>query len=75
MTIPEICQKISLGRSAVQVSIRTIRKAGISQMNLEEFEKIAIESEIKREVQKFATEQSHNFNINEIHKSFRTEAV
>ncbi len=74
MTLPEICQEISLGRSAVQVSIRTIRKVGISQLNLTEFEKITVESEIKREVQKFTQEQK-NFSLHEVHESFRMEVV
>jgi predicted DNA-binding protein YlxM (UPF0122 family) len=74
MTLPEICQEISLGRSAVQVSIRTIRKVGISQLNLTEFEKVTVESEIKREVQKFMQEQK-NFSLHEVHESFRLEVV
>ena len=71
MTIPEISQKIHLSRSAVQVSIRTIRKAGISQLNLEDFEKIIIENEIKSEIQKFLLEQAKNFTIETVHESFR----
>lgn len=74
MTLSEICQEISLGRSAVQVSIRTIRKVGISQLNLSDFEKMTVESEIKRDVQKFMQEQK-NFSLHEVHESFRTEVV
>ncbi len=53
MTIPKICNAFSMSRSTIQVSIRTIRKSGISKLNLSEEEKKLIESAIKEEIEKY----------------------
>ena len=45
----DICQRIGKRRSAVQTSIRTIRKCGIEDFNLTEFEKIRVLEGMERE--------------------------
>ena len=57
MTLPKICNKVGMARSAVQVSIRTIRNCGISELNLSGSEKKLIEIEVNTEIEKFAREQ------------------
>ncbi len=53
MTIPRISCEFGMCRSTIQVSIRTIRKCGVSQLNLTELEKNQIEKEIKEEIEKY----------------------
>lgn len=51
MTIPEICNALHKSRSTFQVSIRTLRNSGLSLLNLNDFEKNLIETEIIREIE------------------------
>ena len=74
MTIPKICNALGRSRSAVQVSIRTIRNAGVSQMNLEEFEKISIQESINREIEKLLKEQTQ-FKLNSNTSRMRKDAI
>ena len=53
MTIPKISNAFGMSRSTIQVSIRTIRKCGVSKLNLTENEKKLIESAIKEEIEKY----------------------
>ncbi len=59
MTIPKICNALGWSRSAVQVSIRTLRNCGVSQMNLTDSEKITIQNGINREIEKLVREQKN----------------
>jgi predicted transcriptional regulator len=47
--VPEICQAVGLRRTAVRASIRTIRKCGLSELNLTEVEINIIQDQMKRE--------------------------
>lgn len=53
MSIPKICNAFGMSRSTIQVSIRTMRKSGISKLNLKEEEKKLINSAINEEVEKY----------------------
>lgn len=74
MTIPKICNALGRSRSAVQVSIRTIRNCGVSRMNLEEFEKISIQESINREIAKLIKEQKQ-FKLNSTTSRLRKKAI
>ena len=74
MTIPKICSALGWSRSVVQVSIRTMRNGGISQLNLEEFEKITVQNAINQEIEKLAKEQK-NFKLSEVSDEFRKKAL
>ncbi len=53
MTIPKICNAFGMSRSTIQASIRTMRKSGISKLNLTEEEKKLIESAIREEIERY----------------------
>jgi len=53
MTTPEICNLLGKRRSAVRLSIRTIRNSGLSDLNLTEFEKTTVKNQIILEEAKF----------------------
>jgi hypothetical protein len=53
MKTPELCRVFGKGRTAVRQGIRTLRKCGISELNLTTDEKKIIESQMKREEQSF----------------------
>lgn len=50
MSIPQISHVVGKCRSVVQVSIRTIRNCGVSQLNLPETEKKVIQNAILEEI-------------------------
>jgi len=50
MTTPEIAAELGWGRTAVQDSVRTIRKNGISKLNLTVAEKKVVRKAIKEEI-------------------------
>jgi len=49
LTAPEICRSMGKGRTAVLGSIRTLRKCGISGLNLTPEEKKVVLAQMKRE--------------------------
>lgn len=53
MKLAEICNALGKSRSTVQVSIRTLRNTGVSQMNFSNSEKKLIENAIFEEIQKY----------------------
>jgi len=53
LTTPEICNLLGKRRSAIRLSIRTIRNSGLSGLNLTEFEKITVKNQIILEEAKF----------------------
>jgi hypothetical protein len=53
MKTPELCRVFGKGRTAVRQGIRTLRKCGISKLNLTNDEKNLIERQMKREEQIF----------------------
>ncbi|MGZ3749579.1 MAG: hypothetical protein ACXVCD_19735 [Pseudobdellovibrionaceae bacterium] len=65
MTVPKICGVVGKSRSIVEVSIRTIRNSGVSQMNLTDSEKKSIETAIKEEIEKLLREQK-NFKLSRV---------
>ena len=73
MTIPKICNALGWSRSVVQVSIRTLRNSGVSQMNLTDSEKITIENAINEEIEKLIREQK-NFKPSEVNWGLRKKA-
>ena len=48
-TTPEICQLLGRSRSTVRASIRTLRKTGLSELNLPPEERMLMENNISRE--------------------------
>ena len=74
MTVPQICNALGRSRSVIQVSIRTLRNCGVSQLNLEEFEKITVLEAIIEEIQKLTIQQK-NFDINKVSDEFRKKAL
>ena len=74
MTIPKICNALGWSRSTVQVSIRTLRNCGVSQMNLTDFEKITVQNGINAEIEKLIKEQK-NFKTSEVSWGFRKKAL
>ncbi len=74
LTIPKICNALGWSRSAIQVSIRTMRNSGISKMNLEEFKKIIVQNAINQEIEKLIKEQK-NFKLNLISYEFRKKII
>ena len=53
LTIPQICNAVAKSRSTIQVSIRTIRNNGMSQMNFSDSEKITLQDAISKEIRKY----------------------
>jgi len=53
MPLSKISNVFGMSRTTVQVSIRTMRKSGISKLNLTEEEKKMVESAIKEEIEKY----------------------
>lgn len=51
MTLTEICKHFVKRRSTIQVSLRTLRNGGISQLNLTEFEQASIKNAINAELE------------------------
>jgi hypothetical protein len=74
MTIPKICNALGWSRSVVQVSIRTMRNSGISQLDLSESEKIIVQNAINAEIEKLAKEQK-NFKLSQVSDEFRKKAL
>ena len=74
MTIPKICNALGWSRSVVQVSIRTLRNCGISQLDLTDSEKIIAQNAIYAEIEKLAKEQT-NFKLSEISSEFRKKVL
>ena len=70
MTTPEICRAVGKARSAVQVSLRTLRNCGISQLNLTESERKVIENAIHQEIAVFTRTQK-NFKLSTVSEEFR----
>ena len=65
MTIAEICTHFGKRRSTIQVSIRTLRNCGVSQLILTDFEKNSVMIAINEEIQKLIQNQ-RKFNIQSI---------
>jgi len=74
MTIPKICNALGWSRSVIQVSIRTMRNSGISQLDLTDCEKIIIQNTINAEIEKLAKEQK-NFKLSQVNYEFRKKAI
>ena len=74
MTIPKICSVLGRSRSTVQVSIRTLRNCGVSQLNLSETEKITVQNGINAEIEKLTREQV-NFRLSRAKIDQKKEAV
>ncbi|MGZ3745506.1 MAG: hypothetical protein ACXVBQ_16700 [Pseudobdellovibrionaceae bacterium] len=74
MTVPKICGVVGKSRSIVEVSIRTIRNSGVSQMNLTDSEKKSIETAIKEEIEKLLREQK-NFKLSRVSDEFRKKVL
>ena len=70
MTIPKICNALGWSRSVVQVSIRTLRNCGKSQLDLTNSEKIIVQNAINAEIEKLIKEQK-NFKLSELSSEFR----
>ena len=65
MSIPEICRVVGKARSVVQVSIRTIRNSGISELNLKDLEKKTIKAAINEEIA-LLMKQQPNFRPSDV---------
>lgn len=74
MSILEICREKGLGRSTIQVSIRTIRNCGISGLNFKDFERITVENAINEEIKKL-TKQIQKSNKKSSSNDFRKKAL
>ncbi len=74
MTIPKICNALGWSRSVVQVSIRTMRNSGISQLGLTDSEKIIVQNTINAEIEKLAREQK-NFKLSQVSDEFRKKTL
>jgi hypothetical protein len=53
MKTPDLCKVFGRRRTAVRQSIRTLRKCGISELNLTTDEKKLIKDQMKREEQSY----------------------
>ncbi len=74
LIIPKICRVLGRSRSTVQVSIRTLRNRGVSQLNLSESEKITVQNGINAEIEKLTREQV-NFRLSRANIDQRKKAV
>jgi DNA-binding transcriptional regulator LsrR (DeoR family) len=72
MTTPEIATELGWGRTAVQDSVRTIRKNGISELNLTAAEKKVVRTAIKEEIAILRITQPR-FKMSDISKEFRSQ--
>ena len=73
MTTDEICRVVGKRRSAVQESIRTIRNAGISQLNLTDLERIIVQEAIDQEIVEWTRSQP-KFKLASVSPEFRKKA-
>ncbi len=53
MKTPDLCRVFGKRRTAIRQSIRTLRKCGISELNLTETEKNLVTSQMKLEEQSY----------------------
>ena len=74
MTIPKICNALGWSRSTIQVSIRTLRNCGVSQLDLTDSEKIIVQNAINVEIENLAKEQK-NFKLADVSAEFRKKAL
>lgn len=68
MTIAELCNHFGKRRSTIQVSIRTLRNCGVSQLNLTEFEKKSVMNAINEEIQNLLRTQKRFCLNNVVHR-------
>ena len=74
MTIPKICNALGWSRSVIQVSIRTLRNSGISQLDLTDPEKIMVQNAINAKIKKLAKDQK-NFKLGDVWGEFRKKLL
>ena len=74
MTLPQICNAVDKERSTVQVSIRTIRNSGVSQLNLSDLEKKLVQTAINEEIE-ILLRQQPKFKLSNVSEEFRKKVL